>query len=135
MLAIGDKFPDIQEAREAINRSVLDDGESYKVYKSDSKRYILQCKDKSCTFSIQAALSKKTGISITKISLHSCRPTVHYKNKKSSLLWFLKEHHRATVLDNRNITAKQIQSDEWLRHNNRISYRQALRVVSTLFSI
>jgi hypothetical protein len=68
MLAIGDKFPDIQEAQETINRSVLDDGELYKVYKSDSKRYILQCKDKSCTFSIRAAFSKKIGISITKIS-------------------------------------------------------------------
>jgi hypothetical protein len=135
MLAVGDKFPNIQEAREAINRSVLDHGESYRVYKSDSKRYILQCKDMSCTFSIRAAFSKKIGVSITKISPYSCRPTVHYENKKSSSLWFLKEHHRATVLDNRNITAKQIQSDERLRHNNRISYRQALRVVSTLFSI
>jgi MuDR family transposase len=135
MLAIGDKFPNIQEAREAINRSVLNDGESYKVYKSDSKRHIVQCKDKSCTFSIRAAFSKKTGVSITKISSHSCRPTVHYENKQSSSLWFLKEHHRAMVLDNRNITAKQIQSDERLRYNNRISYRQALRVVRTLFSI
>ena len=41
MLAIGDKFSNIQEAQDAINRSILDDGESYKVYKSDSKYYIL----------------------------------------------------------------------------------------------
>src|SRR6266487_4615219 len=108
MLAIGDKFSNIQEAQDAINRSILDDGESYKVYKSDSKRHILQCKEKSCTFSIRAAFSKKNGVSITKISAHCCRPTVHYKNKQSSSLWFLKEHYHATVLDNRNITAKQI---------------------------
>jgi hypothetical protein len=135
MLAIGDKFPNTQEARDAINRSILDDGESYKVYKLDSKRRILQCKEKSCTFSIRAAFSKKNGVSITKISLYCSRPTVHYKNKQSSSLWFLKEHYRATVLDNRNITAKQIQSNERLQHANNISYRQALRVVSTSCSI
>src|SRR6266487_1100558 len=124
MLAIGDKFSNIQEARDAINRSILDDGESYKVYKSDSKHHILQYKEKSCTFSIRAAFSKKNSVSITKISLHCCRPIVHYKNKQSSSLWFLKEHHHATVLDNRNITAKQIQSNERLQHANNISYRQ-----------
>jgi uncharacterized protein (DUF2344 family) len=135
MLAIGDKFPNIQEAQEAINRSILNDGELYKVYKSDSKRHILQCKERSCTFSIRAAFSKKNSVSITKISPHCCRPTVHYKNKQSSSLWFLKEHHRAKVLDNRNITAKQIQSNERLQHTNNISYRQALRIVSTSYSI
>lgn len=34
----------------------------------------------------------------------------------------------------RNITAKQIQSNERLQHANNISYRQALRVVSTSWS-
>jgi hypothetical protein len=86
MLAVGNKFLYIQEAREAINRSVLDNSESYKVYKSDSKYYIVQYKDKSCIFSIRAVFSKKTGISITKISLYSCCLTVYYKNKQSLLL-------------------------------------------------
>jgi hypothetical protein len=135
MLAIGDKFPNIKEAREAINRSILNDGELYKVYKSDPKHYILQYKERSCTFSIQTAFSKKNSISITKIRPHCCRPTVYYKNKQSSSLWFLKEYYCATVLDNRNITAMQIQSNEQLQHANNISYRQALCVVSTSYSI
>jgi hypothetical protein len=108
MLTVGDKFPNIQEAQDAINQSILDDGESYKVYKSDSKCHILQYKKKSCTSSIRAAFGRKNEVSITKISPHCCRPTVHYKNKQSSPLWFLKEHHRATMLANRNITAKEI---------------------------
>ncbi len=41
MVALHDTFVSIVEAHEAINRYVLDDGESYQVYKSDSKRYIL----------------------------------------------------------------------------------------------
>jgi MuDR family transposase len=134
MLTIGDSYPTIQEAREAINRSILDDGESYKVYKSDSKRHILKCKDQACSFSIRAAFLKKKGITITKIIPHSCRPITHFQSKQSSSLWFLKEHHRASVFDNRNITAAQIRSDERLRFSNNISYHQAHRVVCTLLS-
>jgi hypothetical protein len=52
MVALHDTFASIAEACEAINRHVLDDGESYRVYKSDTKRYILVCKDKSCSFMI-----------------------------------------------------------------------------------
>jgi hypothetical protein len=132
MLEVGQAFATIKEAKEAINRHVIDDGESYKVYKSDSKRHILQCKskDENCSFSIRAALSAKKGITITKMSPHSCRPTVHYKNKQLSALWFLKEHHRASVIENRNIIPKQLQADERLRFSNVISYRQAYRLVS-----
>jgi hypothetical protein len=53
MVSLHDTFASIVEAREAINRHVLDDGESYRVYKSDSKRHILVCKDKSCSFEIR----------------------------------------------------------------------------------
>jgi MuDR family transposase len=53
MVALYNTFASTAEAREAINRYVLDDGESYRVYKSDSKRYILICKDKSCSFEIR----------------------------------------------------------------------------------
>ena len=35
MLAINDLFPAIEKAQDAINRHVLDEGESYKVYKCD----------------------------------------------------------------------------------------------------
>jgi MuDR family transposase len=53
MVALYDTFASIVKAREAINRYVLDDSKSYQVYKSDSKRHILVCKDKSCSFEIQ----------------------------------------------------------------------------------
>jgi hypothetical protein len=129
MLAVGDSYPTIQEAREAINRSILDDGDSYKVYKSDSKRHILKCKDQDCSFSIRAAFLKKKGIIITKIIPHSYRPITHFKRKQGLSLWFLKEHHHASVLDNRNIIVAQIQSDERLRFNNNISYHQAYHVI------
>jgi hypothetical protein len=59
MLAIGNKFASIQEAWKAINRSVINDGESCEVYKLDSKRHILKCKEEFCAFSTQAIFSKK----------------------------------------------------------------------------
>ena len=77
MLAIDDKLPSIWEDRDTINQSILDDGESYKVHKSDYKSYILQCNEMSCALYIRAVFEKKNSVSITKISPHCCRPTVH----------------------------------------------------------
>lgn len=54
IVALNDTFVDIIEARKAINRHVLNDSESYQVYKTDTRRYILLCKDKDCSFTIRA---------------------------------------------------------------------------------
>jgi len=132
MIALYDTFASIVEAREAINRHVLDDGESYRVYKSDVKRHILVCKDKSCSFIIRVWCTKKTGVTITQLKPYTCCPTVHYKNKQSSAIWFLKDHHCASVVSNRDITPTQIQSDEQLRFSNSITYKQAHRVKQAL---
>jgi hypothetical protein len=53
MVALHDTFANIVEAREAVNRHVLDDGESYRVCKSDTKCHILVYKGKSCSFIIR----------------------------------------------------------------------------------
>jgi hypothetical protein len=134
MVSLHDTFASIREAREAINRYVLNDSESYRVYKSDSKRHILVCKDKSsgCSFEIRAWCTQKTGVTITQMKPHSCCPTVHYKNKQASSLWYLKDHHRGSVIDNRDITPAQIRSNERLRFNNNINYLQAYRVKQAL---
>jgi hypothetical protein len=66
------------------------------------------------------------------MKLHSCCPTVHYKNKQASLLWFLKDYHCASVIDNCDITPAQIQSNKRLRFNNEINYLQAYRVKQAL---
>jgi len=114
MVALNDTFATIAEAREAINRHVLDDGESYRVYKTDTKRHILLCKDKSCSFTIRAWRTKKTGVTITQLKPYSCCLIVYYNNKQSLALWFLKDYYLASVVDNHDITPAQIQSDERL---------------------
>ena len=122
----------MEQARDTINRHVLDEGESYKVYKSDSRRHIIICKEAACKFRIRASLLKKKGVVITILITHSCSPANHYKNKQSSALWFLKDYHRASIIDDRTLTPAQIQSNERLRFNNTISYRQAHRLKQAL---
>jgi hypothetical protein len=47
-------------------------------------------------------------------------------------MWYLKDHHRASVIDNRDITPAQIRSDERLRFSNYINYQQAYQVKKAL---
>jgi len=66
------------------------------------------------------------------MKLYTCCPIVHYKNKQTSAIWFLKDHYRASVVDNHDITPAQMQSNERLRFNNNISYMQVYQVKQSL---
>jgi hypothetical protein len=86
MLSTNDLFLTIKEARDAINRYVLDERESYEIYKSDSCCYIIICKKAACKFRIRASLLKKKGVIITVLSAYSYSSATYYKNKQSSPL-------------------------------------------------
>src|ERR1700736_2988799 len=77
----GDTFDSIDSAREAIKRYILDKGESFKLKKSDKKRYSVVCKDTACSFAIRASKSNKEVVSIAVFKLHSCSPVIHYNNR------------------------------------------------------
>ena len=55
-------------------------------------------------------------------------PATHYKARPAHAIWYLKDHHCASILDNRDITPIQIRSNERLQFSNEISYQQAWRV-------
>jgi hypothetical protein len=108
-MQLGDQFDSINAARNAIKAFVLDQGESFKTVASDKHRYIIRCKDKPCNFCIRATLHKKKGntaplASITQFKPHTCSPAVYYHSRQSQSVEYLASHHRASVLDNRNIT-------------------------------
>ena len=86
MVSVGDKFPLIEAAREAISRYILNKGELYRVYKSDKTRYILICRDSKCKFRIRASKSKKDRASITKLDPYSYTPATYYNSKPSYLI-------------------------------------------------
>jgi hypothetical protein len=66
-----------------------------------------------------------TPVSITVLTPYSCSPAVHFKFKQLNSVEYLAPHHRASVIDNRNITIAQIRSNERLHFNNEITYKQA----------
>jgi hypothetical protein len=100
----GHQFETLEAAKEAINRHILDNGESYKVKKSDKKQYYVICKEDGCDFGIRVAKSRKEEVKITKAKPHTCGPAVHYNNRRAHSVSYLIEHHRASIIDNRKIT-------------------------------
>lgn len=92
MVQIGDSFETMAEAKEVITRWLLDD--SHRVYQADSKRIMLKCKDEDCTFRIRVTFSKSNKVAkVTVVKPYICSPLVHFKNKASSNLVFLKDHY------------------------------------------
>ena len=106
MITVGDAYDTMVEAKEAVNRAILDFSESYRVYRSDRNRHILICKDIHCQFRVRISLCKKKELKaiVTIYIPHTCSPAVHYKNRNSNMMWFLKPHHRAAIIDNRETT-------------------------------
>jgi hypothetical protein len=104
-LKLSDSFPTIQEAKDTINRYQLDNGLSYKVYKSDSKRYIINCRNTTCPFKIRASKTRKDLYFVVTIFIqHSCSPATYYNSKARSSLQYLLDHHRAAVINDWNIS-------------------------------
>lgn len=119
--------PDITTAKLAIKAFVADNGETSRTVKSDKTRVLLACKSNSCGFCIRAINSKKKGVLITHLEPHSCNPATHYIAPNTNALQFLIPYHQAAIIDNPNITAKQIQSNERLQYSNQIPCLQAYR--------
>jgi cytochrome c553 len=132
-MQLHDQFESIKAARDAITRFVLDKGESFHVEKSDKKRFLILCKER-CGFRILASKSSVGVVSITVFKPHTCSPRVHYNNPRAHGVSYLIEHHRASIINNQNITAAQIRSDERLRFSNTISYRQAYRTIQAVLT-
>lgn len=84
MVKLGDHFPTIAAAREAIQQFVLYAGESYRTELSDKKRYTICCKNSTCPFRIRANLAQKKNEAVITVFIeHACSPVVHYKSKQS----------------------------------------------------
>jgi hypothetical protein len=131
VLRTGDLFSTMEEARDLINRSVIDKGESYRVVCSSQRSHVISCRsakgENGCQFYISASLIKSQDIRIGTMRPHSCNPHTHYKFKQLQSIWYLMPHHRASVNSNRDITTAQIKANEKERFGNDISYMAAYR--------
>ena len=124
-----DLFSTIEEARDLINRSVINKGESYKVVCSNKKSHVICCQsaEKGCKFYISASLVKSQDIRIRTMRPHSCNPQTPYKFKQSQSTSYLMPYYRSSFNANRDISAAQIKANKKERFSNDISYIAAFR--------
>src|SRR5208282_483693 len=104
MLSVGDEFPTMNDARNAIRDYALDDGDSFKVYKSDTNRHIVICNDAHCSFRIRASVLQSSTIRITIMNPHSCSPATRFDNMQASSIVYLLDYYRESVIANQEIT-------------------------------
>jgi hypothetical protein len=133
-LHIGDIFSSVEVAKDAINRFILDSGESYMKETSNKRQYSVTCRTQSsgCKFSIRCGLQKDGNARVSKMSPHTCNPRTHYKFKQLSSLWYLLPHHRASISHNREISVAQIRANEKEQWANDINYMAAYRTREAL---
>ena len=113
-LQVGSTFPSIQTAKDTIKTVLAEAQESWKATHSDKTRFNIICKETTCNFRIRVTQSKRNGVCITHNIPHSCGPATHFTATNTHSLQFLIPHHRAAVIDNPKISAKQLQSNERL---------------------
>ena len=117
MVEAGDQFPSIAEAKVTVTRWLLDSHLSYFVFKTDSKRLMLRCEyakagdpESPCSFNIRVTYSKKVEAArVTVMEPHICSPVAHFHNRASNSVRYLKEHHRAAVVDHRSVTPSKLE--------------------------
>lgn len=86
---------------------------SWVVYKSDSTRLLLKCRDKTCTFGIRAAYSKNhDGIQLAAYKAHVCGVDTHFNYKVKSSVKSLKEWPRARILDDKKSSQARLPCED-----------------------
>lgn len=81
-LKVGQKFPSVASAKQAINKYIVNQGWSYRTYKSDPKRsWVLVCrqaKEESCTFCIRLSIRKNEDVELSVLEPYTYPHSVHH---------------------------------------------------------
>ena len=96
-------FESLDAAWSTIHAYIIEQGESYIVTYSNSKRYIIACRDSICKFRIRASTLKGPQYQITRYVPHSCSPVTHQNFRAAHSVAFLMDRNREPVADNREI--------------------------------
>jgi hypothetical protein len=128
---VGDTYDTVSTGRDIIARWLLDKGLSFRRKKSEKRECTLVCKKDDCSFYVRIYRGIQS-TSLQKFELHNCSPDTHYDNPDRQSIWYIKEHHRSAVIDNRRVKASQIVSYELTQWGNTISSQQARRTKDKL---
>ena len=115
-LEVGHIWDNLTTAKEDVKAWILDRGESYKVYRSNKSRMILECPKKEiCNFYVRISVSKK--LSGSKCSLvtyvpHACPPITHQNFSERNSKWYIARNHGRSIMRNRRIKTKDVTDNE-----------------------
>lgn len=130
-LTVGQKFENMNTARETITLDGIATGLALKVTHSDSKRYMAICREQDslgCPFAVRVT-SKGHGeeAQIRKLIHHTCDFTQHKEWKRSNSAKLLAKRHEDMIRSDLTIKPSQIQNVERIHFSRQTPYLQAWR--------
>ncbi|XHG07747.1 hypothetical protein AWENTII_013014 [Aspergillus wentii] len=125
-------FPSIQEAREALLTHTVAAHESYRVYKSDARRYMTRCRSRDCDYMVRITWRKKRCEAYVSIyKPHTCSPDTHDNWRPAASINYLVPNYQSLFEGNTKPTAAQIQAIEQYKGNT-IHYHQGYRTLKAI---
>ncbi|XP_058787313.1 uncharacterized protein LOC131661723 [Vicia villosa] len=123
----GMKFASKEECVFAIAQYHIKHSLDYEVYKSDSKRYIVKCKNEDCTFRCRGTLGKKSGTwMITKVSgQHTCSSVAITQDHRKLNSNIISDSIKRLIQEDASLKVKHIIAHICEKFNYTISYKKA----------
>ena len=114
-LEVGHIWDNLTTAKEDVKAWILDRGESYKVYRSNKSRMVIECLQKEiCKFYIRVSVSKKPGgkCSLVTYVPHTCPPITHQDFSERNSKWYIARNQARSIIQSRRIKPKDIIDNE-----------------------
>ena len=121
---VGSEFSSLQEAKDELVRVTLSRNLSFAKGKQDDRRFVVRCRNKSCSFRLRFTPQKSGGVKTTISIPHTCPPETHFDWKPKYSAERLRRKHQETYNNDPSMKPKAIQAAEKADGND-ISYKQA----------
>ncbi|KAF7181442.1 hypothetical protein CNMCM7691_000660 [Aspergillus felis] len=129
---VGMIYPSMEEAREALLCHTIAKHESYRVYKSDARRYMTRCRSRDCNYMVRISWRKKRCEAfVSMYRPHTCSPDTHGNWRPAASVNYLVPTYQSLVQGSSQPTAAQILEIE-RRRGNPIPYHQGYRTLKAI---
>ncbi len=106
---MGNKWPTLEEAKQAAEEYIVSRGKSWKNYKANEKCWIHICKNRTgCNFRIRFNITSAGPVKLTVLTPHTCPRTTHAKSRLGHSVSFLalNKRSRGVVEEDRLVKPK-----------------------------
>jgi hypothetical protein len=129
---VGLIFPSMDDAREALLCHTIARHESYRVYKSDARRYMTRCRNRDCNYMVRISWRKRRCEAfVSMYKPHTCSPDTHENWRPAASVNYLVPTYQSLVQGSSKPTAAQILEIE-RRRGNPIQYHQGYRTLRAI---